>query len=127
MEDEQPVDAVFLDAADRQAHQVLNATGVRATYDAGMGFMGVCMGGMDATASGYLPHVPAGLYQVWGALTYEVDAPGRGSPEQDEAAMRHMKQAAAEWLEVSRIPDKRLEYLDRWVYDECGYERPASG
>ena len=41
---------------------------------------------------------------IWGALTDEMDAPGRGSPEQDAAAVRHMKQAAAEWLTVVDSP-----------------------
>jgi hypothetical protein len=52
-----------------------------------------------------------------------MDAPGRGSPEQDAAAIEHMKRAAAEWLAVLDSPESRAAYLDRWVFDECGYER----
>ena len=68
---------------------------------------------------------PVGPYLVWGALTDEMDAPGRGSPEQDAAAVRHMKQASAEWLVVVHDRQGRLAYLDRWVHDECGYERKS--
>lgn len=69
----------------------------------------------------YIAEIPASLYLIWGALTDEMDAPGRGSPEQDEAAVRHMKRAAAEWLTVVDSPKDRAAYLDRWVHDECGY------
>jgi hypothetical protein len=33
-----------------------------------------------------------------------------------------MKKAAAEWLAVVDLPQERAAYLDRWVYDECGFE-----
>lgn len=23
------------------------------------------------------------------------------------------------------MPDRRADHLDRWIYDECGYERPS--
>ncbi|GAA4244203.1 hypothetical protein [Dactylosporangium darangshiense] len=55
-----------------------------------------------------------------------MDAPGGGSPEQDAVAVRHMKQAAAEWLAAIETQHDRAAYLDRWVHDECGYERKPS-
>ena len=66
---------------------------------------------------------PLGLYLIWGALTDEMDAPGRGSPKQDEATVRHMKEAASEWLTALGSPSDRASYCDRWVHEECGYER----
>ncbi|WP_412541289.1 hypothetical protein R8Z50_01345 [Longispora sp. K20-0274] len=97
------------------------------TYDAGLEFQGLAMNAMSATPVGeYIAEIPVALNLIWGALTDEMDAPGRGSPAQDEAAVRHMKQAAAEWLVVVDLPEGRAGHLDRWVYDECGYERKAS-
>lgn len=123
---EHPVDEALLVATEHQARRVLDAQGLEPTYNAGIEFIGVCMGGMEVhTPDGFLSLVPTALYQVWGALTDEVDAPGRGTPAQDAAALAHMKRATSEWLDVSRSPDRRSEYLDRWVYEECGYERPA--
>ena len=52
-----------------------------------------------------------------------MDAPGRGGVEQDVAAVAQMKRAAAEWLEVLGADSSRRAYLDRWVHEECGYER----
>jgi hypothetical protein len=103
---------------------VLDAEEGTPTYDAGLEFLGIAMSTMSATGEGeYLPDMPAKLYLIWGELTDEMDAPGRGSPEQDAAAVRHMKRAAGEWLAVVDAPDARAAYLDRWVHDECGYER----
>jgi hypothetical protein len=96
------------------------------TYDAGLAFLGLAVTAMSETPEGeYLAETPAALNLIWGALTDEMDAPGRGSPEQDAAAVRHMKQAAIEWLTVVEMPNDRAAYLDRWVHDECGYERKS--
>jgi len=106
---------------------VLDAEEGWPTYDAGLKFLGLTMSAMSETPAGeYLPDIPVALHLIWGALTDEMDAPGRGSPEQDAAAVRHMKQAAAEWLEVVDSPRDRTAYLVRWVHDECGYERHTS-
>ena len=117
----------FLAATVDQARLVRDAEDGGPTYDAGLAFQGLAMGAMAGTPEGeYIAEIPASLYLIWGALTDEMDAPGRGSPEQDDAAVRHMKQAAAEWLTVVDLPKDRAAYLDRWVHDECGYERKSS-
>jgi hypothetical protein len=117
----------FLAATVDQARLVRDAEEGWPTYDAGLAFQGLVMSAMSDTPEGkYLAKIPTALYLIWGALTDEMDAPGRGSPEQDAAAVRHMKQAATEWLMVVDSPEDRAAYLDRWVHDECGYERKPS-
>ncbi|MFG2038582.1 hypothetical protein [Dactylosporangium sp. NPDC048998] len=114
----------FLAATVNQARLVRDADAGQPTYDAGIGFLGLAMSAMSETPGGeYIAEVPGALSLIWGALTDEMDAPGRGSPEQDAAAVRHMKQAAAEWLEAVETQHDRAAYLDRWVHDEFGYER----
>ncbi|MFI7605468.1 hypothetical protein ACIBTV_10110 [Micromonospora sp. NPDC049366] len=108
----------------QQARRVLDAEDGWPTYDTGLEFQGRAMHAMSETPdAAYAPDVPVALYLIWGALTDEMDAPGRGSPEQDAAAVRRMKQAAAEWLTVVDSPEGRTAYLDRWVHEECGYAR----
>ena len=117
----------FLAATVDQARLVIDAEEGRPAYDAGLAFQGLVMSAMSGTPEGeYVAEIPASLYLIWGALTDEMDAPGRGSPEQDDAAVRHMKRAAAEWLTVVDSPTDRAAYLDRWVHDECGYQRKSS-
>ncbi|WP_141714763.1 hypothetical protein [Micromonospora mirobrigensis] len=117
----------FLAATVQQARRVLQVEEGWPTYDAGLEFQGLAVSAMSETPKGeYLPSTPTALNLIWGALTDEMDAPGRGAPEQDAAAVRHMKQAAAEWLTVVDSPEDRAAYLDRWVHDECGYERSLS-
>ncbi|MEU5964304.1 hypothetical protein ABZ777_24130 [Micromonospora parva] len=117
----------FLEATAQQARLVFDVEEGWPTYDAGLEFQGLAMSAMSKTPEGEsASSTPSALYLIWGALTDEMDAPGRGSPEQDAAAVRHMKQAAAEWLTVVESPEDRTTYLDRWVHDECGYERKSS-
>ncbi|XVU29560.1 hypothetical protein ACQPZJ_21525 [Actinoplanes sp. CA-054009] len=106
----------FLAASAEQARRVLAAEDGWPTYEAALAFQSM------AALADDLPET-IGLNLIWGALTDEMDAPGRGTPEQDAEAVRHMKEAAAEWLTVLKSPDDRAAYLDRWVHDECGYER----
>ncbi|MEU8284259.1 hypothetical protein AB0C01_07955 [Micromonospora sp. NPDC048905] len=116
----------FLGVTANQARLVLDVEEGWPTYDAGLEFQGLAMRAMSETPAGeYLPDIPTALNLIWGALTDEMDAPGRGSPEQDAAAVRHMKQAAAEWLAVVDSRVARAAYLDRWLHDECGYQRMA--
>jgi hypothetical protein len=115
-----------LEASAAQARRVLDVEEGWPTYDVGLEFQGLAMSAMSETPEGeYLPDIPTALNLIWGALTDEMDAPGRGSQEQDAAAVRHMKQAAVEWLAVVDSQFDRATYLDRWVHDECGYQRTA--
>ena len=116
----------FLDASAEAARSVLAADEGWPTYHAGIAFEGVAINAMSLTAGEYLDEVAVEVHRIWGALTDEVDAPGRGSPEHLASAVRRMKRAAAEWLLVLDAPDQRAAYLDRWAYDECGYERRPS-
>jgi hypothetical protein len=107
------------------AEHVLDAEEGEPTYRAGMDFVSLAVGAMssdvsDTTAAN---DMPMGIYVVWGALTDEWDAPGRG-PAERGAAVQRMKRAALEWRSAVESPRDTAPYLDRWVYEECGYKRP---
>ena len=60
------------------------------------------------------------LWLIWGALTDWVEL----RPAEKPAAEREMLRAANEWialLDGYLVAQDR--YLDRWVYNELGYER----
>jgi hypothetical protein len=117
-------DAFFATTA-HHARRVLEADEGWPTYDAGIAFQGLAMSlatSQDAPRQ-YPNEEPMALYLIWGALTDAMDAPGRGLPEQDAEAVRDMKRAAGEWLSVVDSPADRTAYCDRWVHQECGYER----
>ena len=65
------------------------------------------------------------LWLIWGALTDWVE----NSPQEKTKAEEEMLRASREWLSLNHVdPDERKAYLDRWVYDEMGYERkPEQG
>jgi hypothetical protein len=126
-QDTAPTPDGFLERTVAHAELVVAAEDGGPTYDAGIAFQSLAMSGMSGTPEGhYVAEEPSRLYLIWGALTDAMDAPGRGSPEQDVAAVRDMKRAAAEWLAVVGEPEPRSAYLDRWVHDECGYERKST-
>lgn len=126
--DSAPTPEGFLEATAHQARAVIAAEEGWPTYDAGIAFQSLAMNAMSGTPEGlYVAEEPARLYLMWGALTDEMDAPGRGSPAQDAAAVQHMKRAATEWLSVVDSPGDRSAYLERWVHEECGYERKPTG
>ncbi|MET8282179.1 hypothetical protein [Micromonospora sp. NPDC005174] len=114
----------FLEATTHQARLVLDVEEGLPTYEAGRDFQGMAIQAMVTIPEGeYMPETPTALNLIWGALTDEMDAPGRGSPEQDVAAVRHMRRAATEWLAVVDSRGGRVAYLDRWLHEECGYEQ----
>ena len=76
-----------------QAHRVLGTENNDQTYEAGIYFA-------DLAAAGLSVH---------SELTNAMDA----------LAVRQMKRASAEWLEVVHLPERRSAYLDRWVHDEA--------
>lgn len=60
------------------------------------------------------------VYLVWVALQdrYEL------RPEQEDAeTFAAMRRAAVEWAAVKHDATARATYLDRWQYEELGYER----
>jgi hypothetical protein len=65
------------------------------------------------------------LWLIWGALTDWAE----NGPQEKTKAEAEMLRAAREWLSLDRTdPAARKAYLDRWVYDEMGYERkPEQG
>lgn len=116
--------AAFFAATVDRAQRVLDADDGWPTYHARVAFQGLAISVAAASDSPtrFPQGEPMALYLIWGALTDEMDAPGRGAPEQDAAAVRHMKKAAADWLTVVDEPELRAAYCDRWVHEECGYE-----
>jgi hypothetical protein len=61
------------------------------------------------------------LYRVWAALQdrFELKAEDRAE------ALAAMRRAASEWLVARNDPIAREAYLDRWLYEVLGYERPS--
>jgi hypothetical protein len=60
------------------------------------------------------------LWLIWGALTDWVEQ----KPAEAEQAESSMILAAQEWLSLPETDEAQRAYFDRWLYDECGYERP---
>ncbi|MGK5683079.1 hypothetical protein [Actinoplanes sp. URMC 104] len=116
----------FLAATIDQARRVLHAEEDHHTYEAGAYFSGLAAAGMSGAFNDELSEISRNQWLIWGELTDAMDAPGTGSPERDAAAVRQMKRASAEWLQVVDSPKERAAYLDRWVHDECGYARKPS-
>lgn len=81
--------------------------------------------GMDGATIEALREVAWPTWLIWGDLTDRVDGPQGGEPGAEDAAASEMRRAASEWLAVADDPAARDNYFDRWVYDECGYEREA--
>jgi hypothetical protein len=63
------------------------------------------------------------LFLIWASLTDLVDGARGREPDAEASATLVMIRAAKEWLAISRNEAKRELYLDRWMYEECGYER----
>jgi hypothetical protein len=62
------------------------------------------------------------LWLIWGALTDVVET----QPQRLSEAEATMRRAAREWLALpTGDVAAREQYLQRWVYAELGYERPA--
>ncbi|MEU2913806.1 hypothetical protein ACWCQ0_28825 [Streptomyces massasporeus] len=61
------------------------------------------------------------LALIWGELTDRVEL----RPEETDQAETHMVTAAREWLTVEGDRVAEAQYLDRWLHDILGYERPA--
>ncbi|WP_326754961.1 hypothetical protein OIE73_27900 [Streptomyces hirsutus] len=61
------------------------------------------------------------LALIWGELTDWVEL----RPAETDQAETHMVTAAREWLTVEGDREAEAQYLDRWLHDILGYERPA--
>jgi hypothetical protein len=56
---------------------------------------------------------------IWGALTDRIEV----RPAERTQAEVAIVAAAREWLAVEAVPEARLAFFDRMVYDVCGYQR----
>jgi hypothetical protein len=109
----------FIETVDEQARRLVSDT--HRAYDVGLELWKLGMGGIPDE---FLRDVAWPLWLIWGALTDRVESSEPGAEAEAAAAM---KRAATEWLAISRDTEARRQYLDRWVYAECGYERPGPG
>jgi hypothetical protein len=84
-------------------------------YAAGWNIWGFAMSHISVS-----PDVMHPLWLIWGALTDWVE----NRPEEKTQAEEEMRRAAREWLSLDlNDSNARTAYLDRWVYEEMGYER----
>lgn len=84
--------------------------------------VGIGIHGLSAHASTEVE--PAGfVWLIWGALTDWVEL----KPDETEQAAAEMVRAAREWLSLD-LADRAAvaRHLNYWVYDVCGYARPAT-
>ncbi len=66
------------------------------------------------------PDVMHPLWLIWGALTDWVE----NRPDERREAELEMMRAANEWLALNGDNQEESKaYLDRWVFEEMGYER----
>jgi len=69
---------------------------------------------------------PHAFWLIWGCLTDCVIGP-RADANSIGWATDAMHRASSEWLSVAEADHSTVTaYLDRWVYDECGYASPRS-
>jgi hypothetical protein len=62
-----------------------------------------------------------GTCALWGALTDWVEV----KPDEEDIARAEMIRAAREWLALNPHDSDAVDaYLDYWLHDVCGYERP---
>jgi hypothetical protein len=66
------------------------------------------------------PEIMHPFWLIWGSLTDWVET----RPAETPRAESEMLRASREWLALEHEDAKcRKAYLDRWVFDEMGYER----
>ena len=102
-----------LTAIEQEMHNMLE--GNIQPYDAGRKIWDIAMSKASESKDILNP-----LWLIWGALTDWVE----NKPDEQAKAEHEMLRAAREWLSLN--PDDQAAksaYLDRWVYDEMGYER----
>jgi hypothetical protein len=74
-----------------------------------------------------LDEIAVPLMLIWGSLTDALDGPGADDPAMVAWGLDGMRRAASEWLALDKDdPEALCHYLDRWVYEECGYQRTTN-
>ena len=102
-----------LDAIQAEMCKMLAAE--ESPYDGGRNIWGIAM-----SHSSTSPEVMHPLWLIWGALTDWVE----NKPDEKAQAEKEMLRAAREWLSLEpKDSSTMVVYLERWVYDEMGYER----
>ena len=102
-----------LAAIETEMHRII--AGKSIAYDCGWNIWGKAL-----SLASKSPDVMHPLWLIWGALTDWVE----NRPEERGLAEAEMLRAAREWLALDRLSrSERDEYLQRWVYEEMGYER----
>src|ERR1700744_5535208 len=66
------------------------------------------------------------LFLIWASLTESFDEARGREPNEDASASSMMIRAAKEWTAISSDATGRELYFDRWMYEECGYERRSN-
>jgi hypothetical protein len=108
-----PVDPISsaLAAIENEMRRMLN--GETEPYASGLKIWGAAMSVTDS------PDLMHPLWLIWGALTDWVE----NRPGEQVAAEAAMLRASREWLAIAASDEKsKSSYLDRWVYQEMGYE-----
>ncbi|MFF3929258.1 hypothetical protein [Streptomyces hirsutus] len=88
-------------------------------YDLALEILGLVSGGLPVDDG------DEGLYSlalIWGELTDRIEL----RPAATDQVERCMVTAVREWLTAEGDREAEARYLDRWLYDVLGYERPAS-
>jgi hypothetical protein len=109
----------FIEEVSAKARSIVDGSG--SPYDVGIQLWSQ---GMTGNRDNDLRDVAWPLWLIWGSLTDWIDGPKGEEPGAVDDASAAMKRAAEEWLVVAQDRNARDQYFDRWVYEECGYERP---
>jgi hypothetical protein len=96
-------------------------SGTDRPYDVGIRIDSLGMQNMTAPFVGSLAEK---IFLIWASLTDLVDGPRGREPGAEASASLMMIRAAEEWLAISSNETERELYLERWMHEECGYERP---
>jgi hypothetical protein len=72
-----------------------------------------------------------GLYLIWASLTDWIETPPTTAGQAEwrsraGGADQAMRDAARGWLDVEASPRRTTEYIDYWLYDVIGLERPMA-
>jgi len=96
------------------------AAGDVAPYDGAWDMWGLGM--THAVKDGKADDVAWAHWLIWGALTDWIEL----KPDEKAMADAAIVDAAGEWLVAEGDPATVKAYLDRMVFEVCGYERPAN-